>query len=207
MKQKFPGSALLAPVPAVLISCGDTQVKNALTAAWVGMVCTAPPMLSVSIRPERYSYPIIEKSGEFAVNLTTRKLVRATDYCGVRSGRDADKATVCGFTYQDGAEIKAPIIAECPVNLECKVREIQHLGSHDLILADIVCVQVDDKLIDANGRIALEKADLITYCHGQYFALGELLGSFGYSVKRPKKGGAKRFENNKKAHPERKKKI
>lgn len=186
MKRSFPGSAMLAPVPAALISCGDTAHPNAMTAAWIGMVCTDPPMLSVSIRPERVSYPVIKESGCFTVNLTTEALVRATDYCGVRSGKNVDKAAVCGFHYEPGEAVSSPDIAESPVNLECRVKEIRELGSHHMILAEILNVRVEEALISREGRIALEKAGLISYCHGQYFALGELLGSFGYSVQKKK---------------------
>lgn len=198
MKQKksFKPGNMLYPLPAVMVSCQKEGEKpNIITIAWVGTVCTNPPMLSISVRPERYSYNIIRETGEFVVNLTTKKLARMTDYCGVRSGRDVDKFKEMGLTPMESEHIKAPGILQCPVNIECKVREVLELGSHHMFLADVVGVQVDAELLDESGKFWLNKAGLLSYSHGNYFGLGEQLGSFGYSVKKRKnKKGKKRKE-------------
>lgn len=182
-----PGT-LIYPLPAVLVSCGATQEEyNLLTVAWTGTVCTAPPMCYVSIRPERHSYGIIRRTGEFVINLTTHELARATDWCGVRSGRDCDKFRETGLTPIPAARVAAPIVAESPVNIECRVRQVIPLGSHDMFLAEVVHVQVDAALIDpSTGRFCLERACPIVYSHGEYFALGEALGHFGWSVRKRK---------------------
>ena len=199
-KTVFKPGNMLYPLPAVMVSCQypspeDPECKvpalrgkpNILTVAWAGTVCTNPPMLSVSVRPQRYSYHMIQASGEFVVNLTTEALVRAADYCGVRSGRDVDKFRAMNLTPLPSREVFPPGIAESPVNLECRVRQILPLGSHDLILADIVAVTVDEAYLDADGKFRLNHAGLITYSHGEYFLLGKKLGSFGYSVKKRKR--------------------
>lgn len=196
-KSAFKPGNMLYPLPAVMVSCQypdkndpyctnpELQGKpNIITAAWAGTVCTNPPMLSISVRPERYSYHIIEKSGEFVINLTTEALVRAADYCGVRSGREFDKFKEMKLTPLASREISAPGIAESPVNIECRVHEIQPLGSHSMILADIAAVTIDDSYMDENGKFHLNDAGLITYSHGEYFLLGKKLGSFGFSVKK-----------------------
>ncbi|MBP5293646.1 MAG: flavin reductase family protein, partial [Clostridia bacterium] len=151
-----------------------------------GTVCSDPPMVSVSIRKERYTHHILKETGEFVLNLTNRRLVRATDDCGVRSGRDEDKFAACGLHTEDGRTISAPSIRESPVALECKTEKILELGSHDMFLGRVTAVLVDPKLLDEKGRLALEKADLIAYSHGIYFELGKLLGTFGFSVKKIK---------------------
>lgn len=199
-KQSWKPGNMLYPLPAVMVSCqypneNDPECTNPtlqgkpniITVAWAGTVCTNPPMLSISVRPERYSYHIIEKSGEFVVNLTTEALVRAADYCGVRSGRDVDKFKEMHLTPQPSLHINAPGIAESPVNIECRVREIKPLGSHTLILADVVGVTIDDAYLTESGKFDLNASDLITYSHGEYFLLGQKLGTFGYSVKKPEK--------------------
>lgn len=193
-KQSFKPGNMLYPLPAVMVSCQREEEKpNIITVAWAGTVCTNPPMLSISVRPERYSYDIIRQTGEFVVNLTTKKLARVTDYCGVKSGRDVDKFREMRLTPMESEHIKAPGILECPVNIECKVREVLELGSHHMFLADVVGVQVDAELLDESGKFWLNEANLLTYSHGNYFALGEQLGSFGYSVKKKKnKKGKKR---------------
>lgn len=195
-KQTFKPGNMLYPLPAVMVSCqGNDEKPNIITVAWAGTVCTNPPMLSISVRPERYSYHLIEESGEFVVNLTTQDLVRATDFCGVRSGRDLDKFKECHLTPLPSKLIKAPGIAESPVNIECKVREIKPLGSHTMFLADVVNVTIDDTYLDENGRFHLNQSGLVTYSHGEYFLLGKKLGTFGYSVakkKTPKKKRTKR---------------
>ena len=209
-KQAFKPGNMLYPLPAVMVSCQypeehdpqcanpDLQGKpNIITVAWAGTVCTNPPMLSISVRPERYSYHMIEKSGEFVVNLTTEALVRATDFCGVRSGREVDKFKEMHLTPQPSREVSAPGIAESPVNIECRVREIKPFGSHNMIIADVVAVTIDDKYMDEKGKFHLNSTGLVTYSHGEYFLLGKKLGTFGYSVakkKRPqhKKGRKKK---------------
>lgn len=192
-KQTFKPGNMLYPLPAVMVSCqGNDEKPNIITVAWAGTVCTNPPMLSISVRPERYSYHLIEESGEFVVNLTTQDLVRATDFCGVRSGRDLDKFKECHLTPFPSKLIKAPGIAESPVNIECKVREIKPLGSHTMFLADVVNVTIDDTYLDENGRFHLNQSGLVTYSHGEYFLLGKKLGTFGYSVAKKKTQKKKR---------------
>lgn len=192
-KQTFKPGNMLYPLPAVMVSCqGNDEKPNIITVAWAGTVCTNPPMLSISVRPERYSYHLIEESGEFVVNLTTQNLVRATDFCGVRSGRDLDKFKECHLTPLPSKLIKAPGIAESPVNIECKVREIKPLGSHTMFLADVVNVTIDDTYLDENGRFHLNQSGLVTYSHGEYFLLGKKLGTFGYSVAKKKTQKKKR---------------
>lgn len=177
-----PGN-MLYPIPAVMVSCGRAgETPNIITVAWAGNICSSPAMLSISVRKERYSYDVIKETGEFVVNLTTKKLTRATDWCGVRSGRDYDKFKEMKLTPLPSQKISAPGIAESPVNIECKVKQVVELGSHDLFIAEVVSVSVDGKLLDEKNRLDLGKADLVAYSHGEYFALGEKLGKFGYSV-------------------------
>ena len=184
-KISWKAGNMLYPLPAVMVSLTDkTGNSNIITLAWAGTICTNPPMLSVSIRPERYSYDIIKETGEFVVNLTTKELTYATDYCGVKSGRDVDKFKEMKLTKLDSEKIKAVAIAESPVNIECKVREIIELGSHSLFIADVVNLRVDGKLLDEKGRFNLAKSELIAYSHGRYYELGKELGSFGYSVRK-----------------------
>lgn len=181
-----PGN-MLYPLPVVMVSMADKNGKNnIITLAWVGTVCTNPPMVSISIRPERYSYPIIKETGEFVINLATKELAYATDYCGVKSGRDVDKFKEMNLTPLPASEVKAPLIAESPVCIECKVREIKELGSHDMFLADVVAVHADEKYMDEKGKFHLEKAEPIMYSHGEYLSCGEKLGTFGYSIKKNK---------------------
>ncbi len=181
-----PGN-MLYPLPAVMVSCArEGEAPNIITVAWAGTICTNPPMVSISVRPERYSHDIIEQSGEFVINLVTRELTRACDWCGVRSGREHDKFARCGLDAIPGEKMKyAPLIAQSPVNIECRVVQKIALGSHDMFLAEVVSVHVDRSGLDEKGRYDLGRADLITYSHGEYFALGEKLGTFGYSVKKP----------------------
>ena len=187
-KVNFKPGNMIYPLPAVMVSCGDIDhVSNILTVAWTGTLCTNPPMAYIAVRPERHSYPMIRESGEFVINLTTEKLVKATDYCGVRSGRDVDKFKEMHLTPLASKHIHAPGIAESPVNIECKVREIKPLGSHSMILADVVGVTIDDTLLDEKGKFELNQSGLVTYSHGEYFLLGKKLGTFGYSVKKEKK--------------------
>ena len=186
MKESWKPGTLIYPLPAVLVSCGATPDEyNLLTVAWTGTVCTDPPMCYVSVRPERHSYGIIRRTGEFVINLTTRDLARAADWCGVRSGRDYDKFREMGLTPGKALEVAAPIVEESPVSIECRVRQVLELGTHDMFLAEVVAVQVDADYIDpATGRFCLERACPIVYSHGEYFALGEALGHFGWSVRK-----------------------
>jgi len=179
-----PGN-MLYPLPVVLVSCADKAGKdNIFTVGWTGTVCSDPPMLSVSVRPERYSYHMIEETGEFVVNLTTENLTFATDYCGVKSGRDVDKWKEMKLTREKADIVKAPLIAESPVNIECRVTEKRNLGTHVMFLAEVAAVHVEEAYMDENGKFHLEKAKPIVYSHGTYFAMGKELGTFGYSVKK-----------------------
>lgn len=192
-KESWKGSVITAPLPPALVSCGTAEKPNVLTVAWTGVLCTKPPVTYISVRPERFSYDIINKSREFVINLPTDSLVRAVDLCGVKSGRDTDKFALTGLTAVPAFNVAAPMIAECPVSVECRVREIVPLGSHDMFIADIVGVGAAKELLDDKGRLALEKAGLLAYAHGAYFSLGKQLGTFGYSV-RKKKTPVKRRE-------------
>lgn len=184
-KQEFKPGNMLYPIPAVMVSCGrEGEKPNIITVAWAGTVCSSPAMVSVSVRPERYSYPIIQETGEFVINLTTEKLLRAADYCGVRSGRDVDKFMEMGLTPQPSLHVKAPGIAESPVNIECRVTETRALGSHDMFLAEVVGVTVTEEFMDEKGAFHLNDTGLVVYSHGTYFSLGEQLGTFGYSVRK-----------------------
>ena len=183
-KEHWKGSVLEAPLPPVLVSCGDEQSPNVLTVAWTGILNTQPPVTYISLRPERFSYPIIKERGEFVINLPTEELVRAVDYCGVKSGRNTDKLAQTGLTVTKGVAVSAPMINECPLSLECRVRQIIKLGTHDMFMADIVGVNAAKELLDNNGRLCLERAKLLAYSHGEYYGLGRKLGSFGYSVRK-----------------------
>jgi flavin reductase (DIM6/NTAB) family NADH-FMN oxidoreductase RutF len=187
-KQSWKPGNMLFPVPAVLVSCGGSGEwkPNLITIAWAGTVCTNPPMLSISVRPERHSFDILKQTGEFVVNLPTVKQAHATDWCGVVSGRDHDKFKKTGLTPAPALTVNCPIVAECPVNIECRVVQTLELGSHVLFLAEVVAVQVSENLIDANGKLLLEDAGLLTYVHGAYFSLGNDLGHFGFSVRKKK---------------------
>lgn len=186
MKEKveFKGSVVLNPVPVVLITSKNKEGKeNVFTVGWIGTVCTKPPMLSISIRPERLSYEYIRETMEFTVNLPSTNMTKAVDYCGVRPGRKFDKIKEMNFTMGEGSNVNVSYIDECPVSIECKVKSIIPLGTHDLFIADVVGSHIDKDLIDEKGKIHFEKADLITYCHGEYFKVDtEALGKFGYSV-------------------------
>lgn len=179
-----PGN-MLYPLPVVMVSVADKSGNyNIITLAWVGTVCTNPPMVSISVRPERYSYDILKETGEFVINLTTKDLVFATDYCGVKSGRDVDKFKEMKLTPLKATQVKAPLIAESPVSLECKVTQVIPLGSHDMFLAEVVAVHADEKYMDEQRRFHLDEAEPIVYSHGAYLTCGEQLGTFGYSVKK-----------------------
>jgi flavin reductase (DIM6/NTAB) family NADH-FMN oxidoreductase RutF len=183
-KVEFKGSVVLNPVPVVLVTCRNKEGKdNVFTVAWTGTVCTKPPMLSISVRPERLSYEYIKETMEFTVNLPHRRMVRETDFCGVRSGRQVDKIKEMGFTMIEGKDVNVPYIKECPISIECKVTQIIPLGTHDLMLAEVVGSHVDKSLLDENGKIHFEWANLINYCHGEYYPMKkEAIGKFGFSV-------------------------
>ena len=186
-KQVWKGTVLTAPVPPVMVSCGDMENSNIITVAWTGTVNTKPPMTYISVRPTRYSYGIIKEKGEFVINLTPVSLIKKADYCGIYTGKKVDKFEKCGFTKAEASKVSAPLIDECPINLECKVKDIIPLGTHDMFLAEIVAVNVDESLIDSEGKLHLEKADLSAFAHGDYYALGKKLAPFGISVKNKKK--------------------
>lgn len=188
-RQSWKPGNMLYPLPAVLVSASDKQGgKNVFTVAWTGTICSDPPMVSISVRPERYSYHMIQETGEFVINLTTESLAFAVDYCGVKSGRDVDKFKEMRLTPVPAEKVKAPLIKESPVNIECRVTEVKKLGTHDMFLAEVVVVHADEAYMDENGRFSLAKACPLVYSHGTYFALGKELGSFGYSVRKKNKG-------------------
>lgn len=184
-KQEWRPGNMLYPVPAVMVSCQrENEKPNIITVAWAGTICSDPVMLSISVRKERYSHRIISETKEFVVNLTTKDLCRATDYCGVRSGRDVDKFKEMNLTPLPSKMIDAVGIEESPVNIECKVVEVKKLGSHDMFIAEVVNVTVDDRYMDENNKFNLNDSDLVAYSHGEYFTLGEKIGTFGYSVRK-----------------------
>ena len=190
MKEKriFKAGNMLYPVPAVLVSAADRDGNsNLFTVAWAGTICTNPPMLSISVRPERYSYHMIRETGEFVVNLTTEQMAWATDYCGVRSGRDTDKWKDTGLTREPASQVSVPLVKESPVCLECRVVEVKELGSHHMFIANVVAVDVDPAYMDEKDTFHLSKAKPLAYSHGRYYGLGECLGSFGYSVRKTEK--------------------
>lgn len=180
---------MLYPLPAVMVSTADRSGKtNILTVAWTGTICTNPPMVYISVRPERYSYQMIKESGEFVINLTTESLIRATDYCGVRSGRDVDKWKETGLTPLKAETLSyAPAIEESPVSIECRVAEVKELGSHHMFLAEVTAVQVDESYMNEKNKFELNKTGLLAYSHGEYLGLGKKLGTFGYSVRKKKR--------------------
>ena len=187
-KVDFKPGNMLYPLPVVLVSVADGKGNdNILTIAWTGTICSDPAMVSISVRKERYSYPMIKETGEFVINLTTSAMCRETDFCGVKSGKNTDKFGKCGFHPLPAQKVGAPIIEECPVSLECRVTESKLLGSHTMFLAEIVGIDVDEKYIDSKGKLNLQQCGLMAYAHGEYFALGRKLGDFGWSVRKKKK--------------------
>ena len=182
-KVSIQASTLLAPLPAVMVSVGDYDNANVITVAWTGIVCSQPPRMYVSIRHDRFSYDILKRTGEFVVNLTSEKLLAACDYCGIRSGRDMDKFAEMGFTKEKADHVATPMIAESPVAIECKVFEVLNLGSHDMFLADILAVHVDENIM-VDGKIDYAKARLVNYQHGEYYATGRHLGRFGFAAQK-----------------------
>ncbi len=187
-KQEWKPGNMLYPVPAVMVSCGrEGEKPNIVTVAWAGTICSDPVMVSISVRPERYSYDMIKETGEFVINLTTRELTRATDWCGVKSGRDFDKWTETGLTREKGVKVSCPAIAESPLSIECRVKQIMSLGSHDMFIADVLNVMADDRFIDPEtGAFDLASSGLMAYAHGGYYPLGAKIGGFGFSVRKKK---------------------
>lgn len=193
-KIKWPGSVLLAPVPPVLVTCGQDNKANVLTVGWVGILNTKPPMTYISLMPSRLSHEIITETREFTINLSTVDLVKTVDFCGVRSGRSINKIEALNLDLEPGDLVKCPMLTDSPVSLECRVKEIVPLGSHDLFISDIVAVHVQEILLDANGKLHLEKAGLLAYVHGAYFELGKKCGTFGYTVRKKKKKKEKKWK-------------
>ena len=188
-KRQFKPGNMLYPVPAVLVTVADREGNsNIFTVAWAGTICTNPPMLSISVRPERHSYHMMKETGEFVVNLTTESMAWATDYCGVRSGRDVDKWKETGLTPEKANVVDVSVIKESPVNIECRVVKVEELGSHHMFIADVVAVDVDEAYMDEKDTFHLSMAKPLAYSHGRYYGMGEELGSFGYSVRKQEKG-------------------
>lgn len=187
-KIAWKGSALLAPVPPVMVTCGSMETSNIITVAWTGILNTHPPRVSISVRPTRHSYHLIKESGEFVINLTPTSLIRECDYCGIFTGAKVDKFAKTGLHKAPASVVSCPLIEECPLALECRVIDILPQGTHDLFLADVVAVDVDDSLLDEAGKLCLDRAGLAAFAHGEYFALGEKLGNFGFSVAKKEKG-------------------
>ena len=183
----WKGGALAAPLPPCMVTCSDGERDNIITIAWTGIVNTIPPKTYISVRPSRHSYEMIKKSGEFVVNLTPVSLIKTADFCGIHTGAKVDKFERCGLHKATASAVSVPLIEECPLALECKVTDVIPLGSHDMFLADIVAVDVDESLIDKAGKLHLERAGLAAFAHGEYFALGGKIGDFGFSVRKKKK--------------------
>lgn len=199
-KQTWKPGNMLYPLPAVMVSVTDGKGEDdIITVAWTGTICTNPPMVYISVRPERHSYHMIKETGEFVINLTTEKLAKATDFCGVRSGRDVDKFKETGLTREKADIVSAPMIQESPVSIECRVKEIKELGSHHMFLADVVAVHADEHYMDENNRFDLNLAKPLVYFHGEYMGTGKQLGTFGYSVKKKKKTSQKASPKGRKA--------
>lgn len=186
-KRILKGSVQLSPVPAVLVTCADGDVADLVTVAWTGIVCTHPPMTYISLRPERYSYEIIKKTGEFVINLPPSTLVKELDLCGMKSGRHLDKFAACNLMTTPAKNVSAPVLAQAPLALECKVKQVIPLGSHDMFLAEILSVDADEALFNTEDRLCMEKAGLMAYAHGAYYTLGKKIGLFGFSTKKKKK--------------------
>lgn len=191
-KIAWKGGALIAPLPPVLVTCGTMEKPNVLTVAWTGIINTIPPKTYISVRPSRFSYNLIKDSGEFVINLTTASMIKAADFCGVRSGRDIDKFTATGLTAEPATKVSCPLIVQSPVSLECKVTDIKNLGTHEMFLADIIATNVDENYIDNNGKLHLDRCGLAAFAHGEYFELGKKIGTFGFSVKKKTKQQHKR---------------
>ncbi len=186
-KIKWRGGALLAPAPPALVTCGDMEHSNVLTVAWTGIINTVPPKTYISVRPGRYSYSMIKERGEFVINLTAADMIKAADGCGMLTGAKVDKFKKYGLEKQEASEVACPLIGQSPLCLECRVTDVIELGSHHMFLADVVAVDVEESLIDQNGKLRLDKANLAAFAHGEYFALGKKIGDFGFSVRKKKK--------------------
>ncbi len=186
-KIAWKGAALLAPVPPVMVTCGSGETANIITVAWTGLINTHPPRVSIAIRPSRHSYALIRESGEFVINLTPASLVREADFCGIYTGAKVNKFKRTGLHPEPAQAVACPLIAECPLSLECRVLEVLPQGTHDLFLAEVVAVDVDERIVDENGRLCLARAGLAAFAHGEYFALSQPIGSFGFSVAKKKK--------------------
>ena len=186
-KKTLKGGALLSPLPPTMVSCGDMENSNIITIGWTGILNTIPPKTYISVRPTRHSYEMIKQKGEFVINLTPSKLVKEADYCGIYTGKKVDKFAKCKLTKIKGTQVDAPMIEECPISIECKVTDVIPLGSHDMFMADIVAINVDEDLFDKEGKMHFEKANLIAYAHGEYYELGKKIGKFGFSTNKQKK--------------------
>lgn len=186
-KVSWKSGTFIYPIPAVMVSCGDMEKSNIITVAWTGILNTNPATVYISVRPTRYSYNIIKETKEFAINLTTTKLARATDWCGVKTGAKFDKFKEMNLHKEKANFINCPLIKESPVSIECKVKEIKNLGSHHMFIADVLSIDADDKYIDENGAFDISKCDLIAYANGGYYSLGKKVGKFGYSVQKKKR--------------------
>lgn len=194
-KVTWRGGALLAPLPAVLVSCGSSDKPNLITVAWTGITNTVPPKTYISVRPGRHSYGLLKENGEFVINLPTAAMARAVDFCGMYTGKKVDKFAKTGLTPEPSREVSVPSVKECPISLECRVTDTVSLGSHEMFLADILCVNVDEACINKNGRLDIARAELMAFAHGEYFALGKRLGKFGFSAVKKKKHSQKPKEN------------
>ena len=194
-RQTWRGGAMLAPVPPAMVSCGSIEKPNILTVAWTGIISTVPPRTYISVRPERFSHALIRESGEFVINLCPASLVRAADFCGMYTGAKVDKFAKCKLTRRFVEEVSAPLIDECPVSICCRVTDVVPLGTHDMFVADIVAVYVDESLMDDKGKLHMSRAGLCAYAHGEYFALGKRIGGFGFAAKKKSPKG----------HPQKKK--
>ena len=201
-KVTWRGGALIAPVPPAMISCGTMEESNIITVAWTGILGTVPPKTYISVRPRRHSYNIIKERGEFVINLTTEALIHAADYCGMYTGAKVDKFTACNLTKEEVTDFSCPMIAEAPLSLACRVTDVIPMGSHDMFIADVVSVHVDESLIDESGKLRLEKAQLAAFAHGEYYGLGKKLGWFGFSAvkKKKKKPTSEHSKNTSKPH-------
>ncbi len=190
-KIRWKGSTLLAPLPPVMVTCGEGDKANIITVAWAGIINTHPPKVSISVRPNRHSYGLIKDSGEFVVNLTPEHLIRAADYCGMYTGAKVDKFAATGLHKEEAQVVACPIIEECPLSLECRVTDVIPQGTHDLFLAEVVAVNADEALLDDSGKLRMERAKLAAFAHGEYFALGKSIGKFGFSAAKKKKQGSR----------------
>ena len=190
-RKNFKAGALTAPLPPVMVTVGDMESANIITIGWTGILSTIPPRTYISVRPQRHSYGILKRTGEFVINLTTADQARVVDYVGIYTGAKVDKFKECGLTKVESKEVSAPTIKECPLALECRVIETIPMGTHDVFIADIVSVSCDDSILDEDGKIRFDKAGLLAYAHGEYYALGDKVGKFGFSTKKPEKKPAK----------------